>query len=582
MTTLFEVGNPKIIKKAHSRTSIYEGLRVEFSSLFSVGSAIRKVCYSRASFKYQFGTKHCHSRGSIVDPYIAWIENQKIEDNGYDPVNTPSPISYGPYYPPIPPNQPYEPPTPTRGKAANKAGASIVFPGHGDGDVTNSFSLTKNFNGSMQWSASIPKKLAINFEETVKCYLKINYCGAEYRTPPLLATMRDAEEGIGVGQMVSINGTDYTSWLLSKKTIDQPTFLKMTSGEILRQLLNPTSLTSQQNALLQQQLAEMVASGPMNAQQQQEYNAMAAQSQLAAQITGIQICGAPRYYIEEYSNYKGNMLEAIARILHDGGYGYYINSQGNINCIPLKDPVGSMGNTLIRKVRESYNASEKITQLMIIKQSPVRTHYEFVWTESGFKNDVKFDVPMVSVNCYDRSVVGYLDLLALFDSENTQNAGLVGQIIFHPNEHREEHYPPVNSSGPIRAATLVVYSPKISLVPGQKIYAKLVCEGIPYGISSNIDLQFKVIYNTGESLVLMSPDWVDGALMPNKAHAENVAEAIFFDKTKKYHTISGEMTDIYPFIEPGNLFTFPGYPNSRVETVNISGGGTTFTACVLP
>ena len=584
LSSKIDTGNTIITVSVSSRSSLTQRVEFELCSKVSVGRTIRISAHSRSSFKREMGVIRCHSRSTITDAYVGWVMTKNVQDVGYNPANTPPVVSYRGGGPMLSNNPSTASPTPTQGAVTPFVGVSITFPEWGTDDITTGFSYSKNFNGSVQWSCVMNDLVDINFAENIRCRLRFNFCGHEYMSPPLIASIRSTKEGIGVGRTTNANGTDYTSWILSKKTIDQPSFLGMYSDELLRQILNPTQLSVQQNNLLMQQLAQMILSGPFNQTQQQEYDAMVTQAQLADQITGIQIVNPPHYYIPAYSNYRGNMLDAITKILHDGGMGYYIDSNGDISCVGLMETRGTMGNTFIKTIEETYNANEKITQLQIIKQSPVQTHYEFVWTDTGFKNDIKFNIPMRSVTCFDRSVVGYLDLIALFDSPNSQTAGLVGIIVCHPLEHIGEHYAPVNSSNPIQSATLVVYPPKKSMVPGQKIYAKLVVEGIPYVVSGGvtIDYAFRVVYNTGESPALLSNEWVDGTFMPNVAHAEAIKESLFFDKTKKQHTITADMTDIYPFIEPANLFTFPGYPDSRVETVNISGGGVSFTACVLP
>jgi len=393
-------------------------------------------------------------------------------------------------------------------------------------DLTD-FTFTWPLNGAITWSASIPEIIALDFAEDTLFTLFVSAADYDWYSPPLVASVRTSEKGIGVGDRTQISGVDKWSYLASKADIDMPAFLSMDAADIV--------------------------------------------GQLAAHV-GITVEGAPSYKVLEYNAQGGKAIEHIARLFRDGGYGYKV-LLSKIVAFPLKGYSSpGYGDNFIKVVRETYDATQRITSLKIIKTSKIQTRYQFVFEETGFQT-FNLTAPLISPIVRDLSTSGYVDEIAFFNSAGVQ----VGNTIL-THSHTGVVYPPGHGSGGIVSGSCVVYPNPGSTAD---IYSVLVVEGTPYGQDlTGIDLSFSVSYDTGTTPARPASDYIDGTIMPSEEHADGIKEALFWDKNKKSHTMNFTCDDPIMIFEPGEAIPYGGN-TARIESVNLSKNGISLECCVV-
>jgi hypothetical protein len=428
------------------------------------------------------------------------------------------------------------------------------------------FSYQNTINSGVTWSVDLNYHIDLDFsEDTIFSLTLISTDFGIWTSPPLVATIRSKEEGIKIGKKTSINGIDWYTYKLSKDGIDHPAFVKTTANVVINTL---------------------------------------------SQSVGANIGGAlPTYAINDFDAHTGKLIDHIVRVLKQGGYGYKITPSG-IYAIGLKECTNvGYGTQFCKSTKESYDATALYNYAKFTKSAMIQTHYEFVWTEEGFKT-ASFSAPMQSLYLRDKSIIGYLDEIAYFDKTDTQTAGQVGPIVL-THSHDGIVYPPGTSSGPIRSFSLTVHPPgeMFTLIPGQnpttyEIYAVAVFDGVPWQDPNRwtgIEDTFTYVYNplsfelppadrtppviwppppavqwVPNPLMRPLPDRIECDLMPTLAHATAVAPFIFWDMTKKFHTVDYDCDDIIPVFEPGQSLG-----GNRIESISLSKSGTKISTCVL-
>lgn len=398
------------------------------------------------------------------------------------------------------------------------------------------FSFSWPLNGAITWNATLPYHLnTIDFNEDVRFTLYVDCGGVEWTSPPLVAPIRSLEWGIGIGEKTSISGTDYFSFLASKNGTDMPVFQGKMSHEIINSLASAAS---------------------------------------------VPVYNCPVYKIAEYKADKGKLIEHMARVFRDGGFGFKV-TRGGIYGWPLKQvALSGYGQNWIKTFKRTRNATEKITAVKIVKTSPVQSRYEFTFETTGYKT-VTFNTPLKSAIFRDISTYGYIDEVTYYNGENVASSGQIGQTTItmpHPGIVYPQGYAP----GPIRSASLNVYPPMNFNTT--EVMAIVAFDGVPQMDAwyDGIELAFESSYSTGETPERPSADYIDGTLMPTKAHADSIIQALYFDKNKGSNAVNLTCADPIMIFEPGDGIVIDGQ-TIRVETVNYSSkGGLSLDCVVIP
>jgi hypothetical protein len=339
------------------------------------------------------------------------------------------------------------------------------------------------------------------------------------------------EEGIGIGEKSTLSGTDLYTFLLSKDGTDLPTYTDQWSDDIARSI---------------------------------------------ASICGVTLFGEiPHYKIDECDAKEGKGIDHLGRLFHDGGCGFKVVKNG-LMVMKLDAQSGSgIGSNWMKTVKRSRNIADKVTSIKIVKTSKVQTHYEFVFQEEGQDNYLKqvdFAAPMVSVTVDDNSLIGYVDEVAFFNGPVASGGQIGPTLILHPDHHPGVTFPPGGASGPIKSASFNIYPPEDSTTG--EIYAVVSFDGVPQqsAFRNDIELSFDTTYDTGETPARPASDYIDGSLMPTKAHADSIAPALLFDRNKGAHTMDFASDDPIPIMEPCE--TIPWRSKSgRIEHLTVSRAG---------
>jgi len=133
-------------------------------------------------------------------------------------------------------------------------------------------------------------------------------------------------------------------------------------------------------------------------------------------------------------------------------------------------------------------------------------------------------------------------------------------------------FPPGGASGPIKSASFNIYPP-LNSTTGE-IYAVVSFTGVPVqsAFRSDIELSFDSTYDSGATPARPANDCIDGSLMPTKAHADSIIQALLFDRNKGAHTLELAADDPIPIIEPGESLTGGGV-TGRIEHLTVSKAG---------
>jgi len=420
----------------------------------------------------------------------------------------------------------------------------------------SNFTCSRGINSGWNWSATVPYEIefGLDFHEETEFVFEFKRGNTNWSSIRLIAIQRSLSASDAGGMSTTFQGIDFATFRLSKQNIDKATYSKAKSSDILNDL------------------ATIASDDELDAENG-NYTAPA-----------IAIEDPPDYNIYEYDAKSGKPLDHISRILRDGGMSYKIGGTATraiLYCIPSDRAVGvGLDPIFVQSIKNNYDTSKLYTSAKFIKGSKLQSRYEFIFTDHGFKT-VSFSNPITNVQVYDESVVGYIDLVAMFDGD--VGSGDMIEFIYLTTLHSDAIIT-VPETGGTRAtsASLVVYPPE-NAVGEYEIYAKIVFEGIPYGEFDGYDQTIELDLDTGADVPVPMPGYIDCTIMPTEDHVNAVKNALFYDKVKNAKTINVNAMDIIPWIDPGSIFTHPLLENDyRIENVSISNSGTAITCCQLP
>ena len=505
------------------------------------------------------------------------------------------------------------------------------------------YSYQSTVNKGIVWSADFHYPFPWSFAEYTKFFLKMQISSTLYVSAPLVvSTPSEQKWGKGVGLGSSVSGTCYATWCLSQKATVKSSFTKTTADLIIQDLLSNITLTCTVDDNTGIETPILTDSIPWKGQ-------------------------LPTFYVKEYDCQEGSRLSHITYILQKGGCCFWIDHTGAFCVAPMDYYVNNgLGTNWINGGSCKYNPALNITRLQLHKSSKLQTHYEFPFTDMGFKT-VSFSTPMKSITVSDASNFGYVDTVTYFNESNQNHGQQVGSMtIMRPNDHPGVTYPVGHGAPPIKSASFWIYAPKDSFgnyMQGQ-VDARVIFDGIPYDYEAAIDHTFtveedrsghtietteqawNVIYTKAsvqhtvtmievtvagdfpqrnisyyyyEGLMFVSPEkailschginaidsksatgspvnvsyatahrpadsneYIDAAIVPDIAHAQEVIPRLLYEKLKGYLTVEVHGEVPLPMLEPLSLIPATDYsPQVRIESVKVEQKGTSCT-CFPP